>query len=277
MFFVLSKVLAALAVPSNLIVGLGIVGMLLLLTRFRRAGVGLMVASVIVILMLGFLPIGRGLMAVLENRFPPGSEDGPPITGIIVLGGPINARMSAARGSLSITGEVERFLEGAALARRHPAAKLVFTGGNPSLLHDDPPESFYATQLFEQLGVPKSRLILEDQSRNTEENAVFAKRLVEPKPGERWLLVTSAMHMPRAVGVFRKAGFPVEAYPVDWRTLPGASLLYVPRDLLNGVAALDAVSHELVGMFAYWITGRSSELFPGPLNPAAAGPADRHP
>ena len=277
MFFVLSKVLAALAVPSNLIVGLGIVGMLLLLTRFRRAGVRLMVASVIVILMLGFLPIGRGLMTVLENRFPPGSEDGPPITGIIVLGGPINARMSAARGSLSITGEVERFLEGAALARRHPAARLVFTGGNPSLLRDDPPESFYATQLFEQLGVPKSRLILEDQSRNTEENAVFTKRLVDPKPGERWLLVTSAMHMPRAVGVFRKAGFPVEAYPVDWRTLPGASLLYVPRDLLNGVAALDAVSHELVGMFAYWITGRSSELFPGPLNPAAAGPADRHP
>ncbi len=265
MFFVLSKVLAALAVPSNLILGLGVLGMLLLLTRFRRAGVRLMVVSLLIVLVLGLLPIGRGLIAILESRFPPGREDGPPITGIIVLGGPIDARMSVVRGSLSVTGEVERLIEGAALARRHPAAKLVFTGGNPSLLHGDPPESFFAAQLFEQLGVPKSRLILEDQSRNTGENAVFTRRLADPKPGERWLLVTSAMHMPRAVGVFRKAGFAVEAYPVDWRTLPGANLLYVPRDLLSGVRALDAVSHELVGLLAYWLTGRSSELFPGPL------------
>jgi uncharacterized SAM-binding protein YcdF (DUF218 family) len=238
MFFVLSKVLAFLAVPSNIILGIGVLGM---------------------------LPIGRGLIALLEDRFPPGKEAGPSITGFIVLGGPIDSRMSVLRGMISVGGDVERLIEGAALAQRHPAARLVFTGGNPSLLHDDPPESFFAAQLFEQLGVPASRLTLEDKSRNTEENAVFTKRLVDPKPGERWLLVTSAMHMPRSVGVFRKAGFPVEPYPVAWQTLPGANLLSVPRDLLNGLGSLDAVSHELVGLVVYWLTGRSSELFPGPL------------
>ena len=264
MFFVLSKVLAFLVVPSNIMLGIGILGMALMLMRFRRTGVRLMVACLLLLVVVGLLPIGRSLIAMLENRFPPGKEGGPPITGIIVLGGPIDNRMSTLRGSLSIGGEVERLVEGAALARRHPAARLVFTGGNPSLFRDDPPESFYAAQLFEQLGVPASRLVLEDQSRNTDENAVFTKRLVDPKPGERWLLVTSAMHMPRAVGVFRKAGFPVEPYPVDWHTLPGANLLRIPRSLLNGVVALDTASHELVGLLMYWITGRSSALFPGP-------------
>jgi len=265
MFFVLSKVLAFVVVPSNIVLGIGVLGMLLLLTRFRRAGVRLMVTCFVIILVLGLLPIGRGLIAMLENRFPQGNDSGPPITGIIVLGGPIDSRMSVVRNTISIGGDSERLIDGAALARRHPSAKLVFTGGNPSLLHDDPPESFFAAKLFEQLGVPASRLVLEDKSRNTEENAVFTKRLVDPKPGERWLLVTSAMHMPRAMGVFRKADFAVEPYPTDWHTLPGASLFFVPRDLLNGVGALDAVSHELVGLFVYWITGRSSELFPGPL------------
>jgi uncharacterized SAM-binding protein YcdF (DUF218 family) len=265
MFFVLSKVLAFLAVPSNIVFGIGILGMLLLLTRFRRTGVRLMVTCLLVVLVLGLLPIGRGLIAMLENRFPPGNDSGPPVTGIIVLGGPIDSRMSVVRGTISVGGEVERLIEGAALARRHPAARLVFTGGNPSLFHDDPPESFFAAKLFEQLGVPASRLVLEDKSRNTVENAVFTRQLVDPKPGERWILVTSAMHMPRAVGVFRKADFAVEPYPVDWHTLPGASLFFMPRDLLNGVGALDAVSHELVGLLVYWITGRSSELFPRPL------------
>jgi len=266
MFFVLSKTLAFLAIPSNIVLGIGILGMLLLLTRFRRAGIRLMVACLLIIVAVGVLPIGRGLIATLENRFPPGNEAGAPITGIIVLGGPIDSHMSVARGMLSVGGDVERFIEGAALARRHPDAKLVFTGGNPSLFHDDPPESFFAVKLFEQLGVPASRITLEDKSRNTDENAVFTKRLVDPKPGERWLLVTSAVHMPRAVGVFRKAGFPVEPYPVAWHTLPGAKIWFVPRYLLGGIGALDSVSHELVGLFVYWITGRSSELFPGPLS-----------
>ncbi len=265
MFFVLSKVLASLAVPSNIILGIGMLGMLLLLTRFRRAGVRLMVASLLITLAVGLLPIGRGLIALMEDRFPPGKEAGPPITGIIVLGGPIDSRMSVLRGMISVNGDVERLIEGAALARRHPDARLVFTGGNPSLTHDDPPESFFAGKLLEQLGVPASRLVLEDKSRNTEENAVFTKRLVDPKPGERWLLVTSALHMPRSVGVFRKAGFAVEPYPVAWHTLPGADIWSVPRDLLNGLGSLDAVAHELVGLVVYRLTGRSSELFPGPL------------
>jgi uncharacterized SAM-binding protein YcdF (DUF218 family) len=176
--------------------------------------------------------------------------------------------MSTLRGTLAVGGGVERFLEGAALARRHPEAKVVFTGGNPSLFGDDPPEAFYAVQLFEQLGVPKERIVLEDKSRNTAENAAFTRRMLDPKPGERWLLVTSAMHVPRAVGAFRKAGFAVEPFPVDWITPPNPNLFRLSRNLMGGLGTLNAAAHEIIGLAAYWTTGRSSALFPGPLSDA---------
>jgi uncharacterized SAM-binding protein YcdF (DUF218 family) len=124
-------------------------------------------------------------------------------------------------------------------------------------------EGDQARAFFLQLGVPEAQLSIERRSRNTAENAKFTKELVQPQPGQRWLLVTSAAHMPRAIGIFRKAGFPVEAYPVDWRTRGPDDL--VPFDRLSrGLARFDTASHEWVGLIGYWLTGRTSELFPAP-------------
>ena len=86
------------------------------------------------------------------------------------------------------------------------------------------------------LGIPAERIELEDRSRNTVENAVFTRALVNPKPNERWLLVTSAAHMPRAIGTFRQAGFPIEAYPVDWRTSGMVDLVIPFSNLGHGLA-----------------------------------------
>jgi uncharacterized SAM-binding protein YcdF (DUF218 family) len=88
--------------------------------------------------------------------------------------------------------------------------------------------------------------------------------MVAPKPGELWLLVTSAVHMPRAIGVFRKAGFDIEAYPVDWRTRGWSDAAEPFDQLSSGLARTDAATHEWVGLIAYWLSGRSSELLPGP-------------
>lgn len=281
MFFALSKILAFLTIPSDVILGLGVVGLALMLTRFRRAAVRLMAASLLLLVVVGASPIGSVLIGALENRFPPWKDSGQPVDGIIVLGGVINPRMTVQRGSLSINGEVERMTEAAMLARRYPAARIVFTGGNPSLFAHDPPEADYAVQLFELLGVPAARIVLENRSRNTAENATFSKAMVKPKPGERWVLVTSAMHMPRAIGAFRQAEFAVEPCPVDWHTAPSVNLFRLPTRWLGGLSAVDAAAHEWVGLFVYWVSGRSSELFPGPrqqiASPAAAGQVDRRP
>ncbi|MBZ5503454.1 MAG: YdcF family protein [Acidobacteriia bacterium] len=136
------------------------------------------------------------------------------------------------------------------------------------MTQDSDPE----TGFLEQLGVARDRITIEAQSRNSAENATYCKRLIAPKPGERWLLITSAMHMSRAVGVFRQAGFPVEPYPVDYQFAGWRGLLTLPGSVLGALAATDTAAHEWLGLLAYWITGRIPVLFPGP---APARPAER--
>ena len=167
--------------------------------------------------MCGFSPLGTLLLYPLEPRFPPWDAARGAPDGIIVLGGSIDADLSAAHGTPVVRSAPDRIIAAAALAHRYPNARIVFTGGSANLISNDAREADFAAAIFESLGIAKSRLIMERRSRNTLENAEFSKALVAPKPGERWLLVTSAFHMPRSVGLFRKAGFAVEPYPVDWR------------------------------------------------------------
>ena len=155
-----------------------------------------------------------------------------------MLGGSIDPELSVAHGVTVFKGSVDRIIAAAALAHRYPNARIVFSGGSANLVADDAAkEADYAVSVFESLGIARSRLTMERRSRNTQENAEFSKALVAPKAGERWLLVTSAYHMPRSVGVFRKAGFAVEPYPADWRT-GGRDDLWTPSTF-----ASDGLAH----------------------------------
>jgi len=269
MFFILSKTLGILAVPSHVITLIALGGFVLLFTRFARAGRRLLFVSLALLVIFGFLPVGKASMLAIEQRFPAWNDRGPPPDGIVVLGGAVNPGRSTVRGMVSINDNAERITEVAKLARRFPKARIVFTGGSADLIFAGPPESAFMPDLFESVGIPRARLELEERSRNTTENARFTKALVEPKPGERWLLVTSAMHMPRAMGAFRKAGFPIEAYPVDWRT-DGDSYPWHPVWPLNGLIASDIAAKEWTGLLAYWLAGYSSELLPGPMPDSSA-------
>src|SRR3974377_1741275 len=263
MFFVLSKILGYLTVPSNLLVMIGLAGIALLFTRFVRAGRRLLGASVVLIVTIGVLPVGTALILPLEERFPQWNPAQGAPTGIIVLGGVISPEISAARGHKSLHESAERVTVAVELARNYPSARIVFSGGNGSLF-SGPSEANFAVSFFESLGWPRDRITIETQSRNTAENAVFTKRLIAPKPGDHWLLVTSASQMPRAIGAFRQAGFPVEAYPVDYQTDGWKDLWGLPGSLMGGIKGLDTAVHEWLGLLAYWITGRIPVLFPGP-------------
>jgi len=87
-----------------------------------------------------------------------------------------------------------------------------------------------------------------------------------PNPGasDPWLLVTSAAHMPRAVGVFRREGFYIQPYPVDWRTRGREDWAVPFRWASSGLARVDAAAHEWVGLVVYYLTGRTLTLFPAP-------------
>jgi uncharacterized SAM-binding protein YcdF (DUF218 family) len=264
LFFVLSKTLGIMLLPTNFMIGMGFVGVILLTTPLARPGRRLMAASAVLLAIAAFSPLGNWLLYPLEQRFPPWDASRGAPDGIVVLGGSIDADLSASHGVPAFTRAVDRMIAAAELARRYPNARIVFTGGSANLLSNDAREADYAASVFESLGIPKERLTMERRSRNTQENAEFSKAMVAPKSGERWLLVTSAFHMPRSVGLFRKAGFAVEPYPVDWRAGAPADLLAFRSISVDGLSLVDVGIREWMGLVAYRISGKTSELLPGP-------------
>ncbi len=263
MFFILSKTVALLLLPSNFLLLLALVGLVLTATRFRRTGWRLTVASLLLLVIAGVSPLGALLLHQLETRFPPWDASRGPPDGIIVLGGVIDKRLSVDYGEPSIGSDANRLTALAKLARDYPNARIVYSGGDASLTGVRRAETEFLAPLLDAFGVPRERVLLEARSRNTAENAAFSKALVMPKPGERWLLVTSAWHMPRAIGCFRQAGFDVEAYPVGWRTR--RQLRFTPiAQVSGGLALVDLAVHEWAGLVSYRLSGRIPQLLPGP-------------
>jgi uncharacterized SAM-binding protein YcdF (DUF218 family) len=264
MFFVLSKVAGFFAVPSNFIALVCALGAVLALTRRPRAGSRMLVLGIGLLLIAGYSPLGNVLLLVLTERFPAWQADGRAPDGIVVLGGSIDSDISAARNALETDASSERIFTMLELARRYPQARIVFSGGSANLIENTVAEAPVAGQLLQQFGVAPDRIILESGSRTTAENATMTRDLVAPKPGERWLLVTSAFHMPRSIGVFRAIGFEVEAYPVDWRTRGWGDVRWPFEKLSAGLARTDVAVHEWVGLIAYRLSGRTAELLPSP-------------
>jgi len=249
--------------PSNILLVLLCLGAVLLWTRWRRAARWIITGSALAAFALATLPMATWPIVVLENRFQASPELPAKVNGIISLGGIVNQFISAARGQTSVGPGAERLTEFALLARRYPTAKLVFTGGSGNPFKQELKEADYLRPFLDKLGLSGRDVIFEDQSRNTVENAVFSKRLVNLAPDEVWVLITSAMHMPRAVGVFRQAGWNVIAYPVSFAT-DGRYQMKFKFSLGRGLGNMTRWLHEWIGLLAYWLTGRSDSLFPGP-------------
>jgi uncharacterized SAM-binding protein YcdF (DUF218 family) len=209
-------------------------------------------------------PVGAWLVAPLEDRFPPPPADLAAPYGIIVLGGAIDPELGQARNQVILADSAARMTETVALSRRFPEARVVFTGGNGSLTRGDPPEARDAGKLLNALGVDPGRITLEDRSRNTQENAEFTRDLVRPEPSQSWLLVTSAYHMPRSMGLFRKAGFNVTAFPVDYRSFGGGGDWRLNHETSRGLRLFDLAVHEWTGLVAYRLSGKIDSFFPAP-------------
>lgn len=222
-----------------------------------------MAAAAIGFAIAGLSPLANILLIPLEERFPRAPEGAAP-AGIVVLGGSFDTLVAGARRDMSMTSAAERLTEIASLARRWPEARIAFTGGSNQMVLDGATEADLAARLFESFGIPRERLVLEAKARNTVENARLTRDLVSPRPGERWLLVTSAYHMPRSIGCFRAAGFPVEAWPVDYRTRGPQDATRVFAAISGGLGRLDVAVREWVGLVSYRMLGYVDALLPRP-------------
>jgi uncharacterized SAM-binding protein YcdF (DUF218 family) len=263
MFFVVSKILGFVAAPSNAIVLLGLAGLVAALFGYRGLAVSAMAVSVALIAAAGLSPLGNLLLIPLEERFPRAAQDPPP-TGLVVLGGSFDTVVAGSRNAVALTEAAERLTEIAELARRWPQARIVFTGGSNGLIFGGATEAELAARMLASFGVARERIELEDKARNTVENARFARALANPAAGERWLLVTSAYHMPRAVGVFRAADFPVEAWPVDYRTRGWEDVWRPFSTVSAGLRRTDVAAREWVGLVSYWMLGYVTAPLPRP-------------
>jgi uncharacterized SAM-binding protein YcdF (DUF218 family) len=232
-------------------------GLLLYRLGRTRLAMRVLAGAVAIYAIGGLTPVSNALMLSLEQHSPrPDAQNAGAIDGIIVLGGVIDGLVSSQGGEIALNEAAERLTEAAALAYRYPKARIVLSGGDGALLYESGDEASFAKEFFTRIGVDPARITLERKSRNTWENAVFSKERVQPEPGERWLLVTSAFHMHRSMGVFRAAGFPVTPWPVDFRTRGPADLWRVPPRPSEGWKRIDMAVREWVGYVAYWATGR---------------------
>ncbi len=275
MFFAASKILWYLVQPLVFILLIGAGGILAFLLRMPRLGLGLVGTSLVVLAVVSLSPLGLLMLSVLENRFPKPALP-QEVTGIVVLGGSFDTRVGRTRGELELNDAADRITTTMALALRYPNARVVFSGGAAAMLAADITESSMAEKMFAGLGLPPERLELEDRSRNTVENALFTKEIAKPKPGETWLLVTSAAHMPRSVGCFRVAGFDVLPYPTDFQT-PTGDVLFVPSaSTIRNLEKVHFAIREYLGLLVYRLTGKTDALFPARMrDPHSASGSDR--
>jgi len=260
-FFSVSKLIWILLSPGNLLALIVALGVFLLWVN--KVKVAKIIFSVVLILLclVTFLPTGNLLIYPLENRFPMEPELPEKIHGIIVLSGAVGAKATALTGQVQVNEQVDRELAFMKLARRYPEAKLLYSGGSSSLTHQQFKGADAGRQLLSEQGIDLARVVFERDSRNTSESALLSKQIINPSIGENWILITTAWHMPRSVGVFCSVGWPVVPYPVDYRVIE-PDLFSFDFQVAASLLKFEVGLKEWIGLFAYWISDRIPSFLP---------------
>jgi len=260
-FFYLSKILWALLSPASFLFLLLIAGICLLFLKKIQAAKILLGTAAVLMTLVAFLPLGKWLVTPLEAHFPANPTLPESIDGIIMLGGAIDPVNSYIWDQPQLGSAADRYTAFIVLARTYPEARLVFTGGSGSIIDQEFREADIALYFLESMGIERGRLEVERDARNTFENAVNSKALINPAANEQWVLITSAEHMPRSVGIFCKQGWPVIPYPVDHESSPGRQF----RIQFNFAGNLDSFNdhiREWLGLIVYYVTGRTDHILP---------------
>lgn len=261
LFFYLSKLLWSLVAPDALLLYLLVAALICLWRHKLKAARWLLGIAVAGTLVIAFVPVGAWLLYPLERRFPVNPPLPTQVDGVIMLGGSINPLESYTWNQVQLNNAADRNVAFVELARRYPDAQLLMTGGNGNPGSQQFREADVARELFATLGVDVARVEFERDARNSWENVRNSKALVAPQPGEAWVLITSAAHMPRAVGLFCAQGWPVLPWPVDHQTA-ASILLRVQLNFANNLVALNWALHEWAGLAVYFASGRIDSPLP---------------
>lgn len=261
LFFYFSKIIWLFVSPDSLLLLLIILSLVLFYIGKEKYANKILTTASILLIIIAFFPIGNWLLYPLESHF----QTNPPlpdkVDGIIVLSGAENAELSTVWNQVELGGAVERDLTFLSLAKHYPKAKLIFTGGTGSLTKQEFKAADVAKELFKQQGFDIKRVQFERESRNTYENVIFSQQLVKPEQNEKWILITTGWHMPRSVGIFCNAEWSVIPYPVDHQTNKD-NLIMLNFDLAKNLTVLKTAIKEWLGLFAYYLSGKTTALLP---------------
>jgi uncharacterized SAM-binding protein YcdF (DUF218 family) len=152
---------------------------------------------------------------------------------------------------------IDRLIQTVELYRKGYIKKIIFTGGSGRILHPEMKEGSYVKRYLLYMGIPKEDFLVESESQNTRENATLTKKLLEEKhiKGD-FLLITSAFHMRRSLGCFRKEGISVDPYSTDRYAGPRKlefDYLFIPN--ISAINDWNNLIHEVVGYVTYKVFG----------------------
>jgi uncharacterized SAM-binding protein YcdF (DUF218 family) len=254
MFFFAAKTLSFIEQPLNLVAILLLVSVILWSRRPRLAR-RTAVAAILLFFAIGITAPPRLVLRALEEAHTPTTVPLESLAGAIILGGSEDAGVKAVeRGQVLFNGGAERLTTALRLLRQYPDYVVVHTGLSGRVNHQGMTESEMARLFFTEQGADLSRVIFENRARNTYENGLLTRQLPGVDTNRRWLLVTSAMHMPRSMAVFEKLGWSVEPMPVDYQT--GRTIPLWNYSIARGAVDWQRAIHEVLGFAAYWMTGR---------------------
>ena len=259
MSFFLSKFLWYFVNPFSLFIFLFFLSFIFLILKKTKIYLVLFSISLIYILLISILPIGKLGIYFLEREFHTRIEYPDKIDGILILSGATKPYLSNEYNSIEINASAERLIESVFLIRKHQKAKIIFSGGSGALKFSKLTHAKVAKKFFEKMNVDNGQIIYENKSRNTYENIIFSKKIAMPNKNESWLLVTSAFHMKRAILIAKKQNWKFIPYPVDFNQ-PKKISLKPSIDMFSNLSTLQVAFHEWLGLFSYYILGRTKKI-----------------
>lgn len=261
--FMISKIFWLVAQPLSLAFIAIVLALFLAALNLRRLGMLFSAFAVLILFVVLYTSAGSVLMQRLEDRFAKPS-DPESLSCMIVLGGSFDTQVTTVRGGIELNDGADRFTEALRLAIRYPESRILVSGGDGSFSGAYEGDAVTAARFFAAYGIAPERLVREETSRNTFENTLNTRDLLVANGLENCLLVTSAFHMPRSMGLFRKAGIPVVAWPTDYRTTGEEVLRLDFTQPTRNTQLMSTALRETIGLAAYYMMGRTDSLFPAP-------------